>query len=195
MDKKENKLSFDNIGLFILSITLFLGGIYILSLKIPFWSMFLGIASIQIGIVLIIISFEHFTKKRSKVITENYKTIPCLICKKINYVPKYQNTTICDKCQLKIAQAAKSFMVVVIAVFSISTSVHLIRLNQDIREKAKTYDNYICEEGMWDPKTCQCGYESNFKCPNPEFSKVCEDNITYCCKENSTNIYECRKIK
>ncbi|OGM10861.1 hypothetical protein A2W13_00165 [Candidatus Woesebacteria bacterium RBG_16_36_11] len=126
----------DNFGLLILSIILFLGGAFILSLKIPFWSLFLGIASIQIGIVLIIITYEIITRRKSKVITENYKTIPCLICKKLNYVPKYQNTTICDSCQLRIAKSAKSFMIVVFALFSLTSFTFLVKNNQDIRKKA-----------------------------------------------------------
>lgn len=43
---------------FIAAVVLFIGGIFILTLRIPFWSLILGIPSIQIGLVLIIFTFD-----------------------------------------------------------------------------------------------------------------------------------------
>src|SRR3989344_7156631 len=108
-------------ALFALSVSLFLGGAYILSLKIPFWSMFLGLAAIQIGIVFIIFTFEIFVKLNSKRVTDEYNAIPCLICGQIGFVPKYKNTNICDSCQLKIARSLKVIMTVFIALFTLSS--------------------------------------------------------------------------
>lgn len=44
------------------AIILFIGGIFILVLRIPFWSLVLGIPSIQIGIVFIIFTFDDIGK-------------------------------------------------------------------------------------------------------------------------------------
>ena len=58
----ENNQQLQHAMRFILSIILFLGGIFILVLRIPFWSLLLGIASIQVGIILIIFSFDQLGK-------------------------------------------------------------------------------------------------------------------------------------
>lgn len=175
----------DYLGLFVVSITLFTGGIYLLSLRIPFWSLFFGAASIQIGIVLIILSFESFIKRSSKAITEDYKVISCLICKRPVYVPKFQRTIICDECQIKIANSAKLFMVLLFSIFSITSGVYLIRSNQDIREKASNAE-YVCDQGTWDPQDCRCGYKGDFSCPDKEIAKICTNNHKYCCTESKT---------
>src|SRR3989344_5621949 len=89
MGEKPSLLKFfEDFGLMLLSIVLFLGGAFLLTLKIPFWSLFLGIASVQIGIVLIILTFDSLIKKRNKPLTDEYKTVNCLICRSSQYVPK-----------------------------------------------------------------------------------------------------------
>ena len=42
----------------IIAVTLFLGGLILFFLKIAFWSLFLGIPAIQIGIVFLIYAFD-----------------------------------------------------------------------------------------------------------------------------------------
>ncbi len=180
-------------ALFALSVSLFLGGAYILSLKIPFWSMFLGLAAIQIGIVFIIFTFEIFVKLNSKRVTDEYNAIPCLICGQIGFVPKYKNTNICDSCQLKIARSLKGIMTVFIALFTLSSLTLLARQNQDIREKAKEA-NYICEKGDWDPTECRCSIDKNEICSNNGQVKTCTDGLNYCCKKitiDNTDSWKC----
>lgn len=62
-----------------ISLTLFVGGISILILQAPFWSLFLGIPSIQIGIILIIFTFDRLSQdeveKQLKPIQEGEKEI------------------------------------------------------------------------------------------------------------------------
>lgn len=43
---------------FVAAIVLFIGGIVILILRIPFWSLILGIPAVQIGLILIIFTFD-----------------------------------------------------------------------------------------------------------------------------------------
>lgn len=50
----------------IISLSLFLGGIFLLALKIPFWSLLLGLPSVQIGIVLIIFTFDRLSAEEVK---------------------------------------------------------------------------------------------------------------------------------
>lgn len=47
----------------IVSLTLFLGGIFLLALKIPFWGLFLGLPAVQIGIVLSIFAFDRLSQE------------------------------------------------------------------------------------------------------------------------------------
>ena len=45
----------------LISITLFIGGIILILSQIPFWSLFLGIGAIQIGIVFLIFTYEKLS--------------------------------------------------------------------------------------------------------------------------------------
>ncbi len=47
----------------LIAITLFLGGIIILFSHITFWSYFLGLPAVQIGIILLILTFEEISKR------------------------------------------------------------------------------------------------------------------------------------
>lgn len=57
----------------IVSLTLFIGGIVLLALRIPFWSFILGLPSVQIGIVLMIFSFDRLSRERIERDLENLK--------------------------------------------------------------------------------------------------------------------------
>jgi len=46
----------------VISLTLFVGGIILLLSQISFWSLFLGIAATQIGIVFLIFSYEKLSR-------------------------------------------------------------------------------------------------------------------------------------
>ena len=46
-----------------ISICLFGGGIVLLSSRVEFWSLFLGLPATQIGIVFLILIFERLSKK------------------------------------------------------------------------------------------------------------------------------------
>lgn len=48
--------------LVLVSVGLFIGGIVLLALRYPFWSLFLGLPSVQIGIVLIILTFDKLSQ-------------------------------------------------------------------------------------------------------------------------------------
>ncbi len=48
----------------LLAITLFAGGIVLLIAKIPFWSLYFGLPSVQIGIILMILAFEKTSKEK-----------------------------------------------------------------------------------------------------------------------------------
>lgn len=47
----------------LVSVILFIGGILLLQLRLKFWSYFLGIPATQIGIVLLVLTFERVWRK------------------------------------------------------------------------------------------------------------------------------------
>lgn len=55
------------------ALTLFVGGIILLISPIPFWSYFLGIPSILIGISFIILTFERLSNDTIEKELENYE--------------------------------------------------------------------------------------------------------------------------
>lgn len=57
----------------IISLSLFLGGIFLLSLRIPVWSLLLGLPSVQIGIVLIIFTFDRLSREEVEEELESIK--------------------------------------------------------------------------------------------------------------------------
>lgn len=148
---------FEDFGLLLLSVALFLGGAFILAQKIAFWSLFLGIASVQVGIVLIILTYDAFSKRKSKVVTEDYKTLACLVCKRSTFVPKYSRTAICDSCQVKIAITFKGAMVIIFALAGLTTGMVLVNQRQQFAQRAQVGVDYVCETGEWNPRTCKCG--------------------------------------
>ena len=197
MGEKPSLLKFfEDFGLMLLSIVLFLGGAFLLTLKIPFWSLFLGIASVQIGIVLIILTFDSLIKKRNKPLTDEYKTVNCLICRSSQYVPKYQKTVICDACMLRVATGLKAIMVVIFAFISISTVTRLALENQELRKKAQEIESdFECIEDRWIPAECACGkWEITETCEGGKV-RLCRDEITYCCTKDENNGWMCYNDK
>lgn len=51
----------------LVSITMFVGGISLLFSRIPFWSLLLGVASTQIGIVFMIFTYEKLSTESTRV--------------------------------------------------------------------------------------------------------------------------------
>lgn len=84
----------------ILSLSLFFGGITLLALRIPGWSLFLGLPATQIGIVFLIFTFDEVAKK--KVGPDSLKIIYCSVCGEPTVTPIGQKEDICEECQKKI---------------------------------------------------------------------------------------------
>jgi len=57
----------------VVSCILFVGGIALLALRIPFWSLLLGIPAVQIGIVFLIFAFDKLSQEAIKEEFKAYK--------------------------------------------------------------------------------------------------------------------------
>lgn len=84
----------------ILASTLFVGGIILLALHLPGWSIFLGLPAVQIGLIFIIFSFDNTTKKKTDF--QNYYSLSCKSCGRAVFAPIGQKEIICENCQKKI---------------------------------------------------------------------------------------------
>lgn len=155
----------------------------------------MGIAAIQVGIVLAIFSFDIISRRSSKTITEDYKAISCLVCHTLTYVPKYKKVTICDNCEARIATAVKPLIAIFVGLVSIGAALSLAHTNQDIRRQAKVVEKaYVCEAGIWEPEICSCGVWDEGTCKEGEISRECLDGKSYCCSTaNDETSWFCRE--
>ncbi|HUS60008.1 MAG TPA: hypothetical protein VMX76_01350 [Nevskiaceae bacterium] len=89
----------------LLSFGLFAGGIALLALRIPGWSLILGLPAVQVGIIFLIFTFDEIA--RSKVGPDNLHSVPCSVCGKSTLAPEWQKEKICEECQKKVAKKLK----------------------------------------------------------------------------------------
>lgn len=88
-----------------LSLTFFIGGITLLALRVPFWSLFLGLPAVQIGIVFLIFTFDVIAQE--KVGTHSLYITSCPICNNPVLTHSWEKEKICTECQKKIAKKLK----------------------------------------------------------------------------------------
>lgn len=91
-----------DVGSLLLSLCLFIGGIFLLALRIPGWSLFLGLPAVQIGIIFAIFSFDRIAQNEAG--PNSLHVIRCSICQKPVLVPFWQEEKICKGCQKKVAE-------------------------------------------------------------------------------------------
>ena len=86
----------------IVSLGLFLGGIVLLVLQVPFWSLFLGLPSIQIGIVFIIFAFDAISREEVGKELRNVHQVPCALCGQPTFTRGTEVKGICSDCDKKL---------------------------------------------------------------------------------------------
>lgn len=173
------------VAIFMLAVGLFAGGVILLYLKIPFWSLLLGIGSVQVGIVLMIVTFDFLIRRGNKPLTDDYKSVGCVVCGAPTFVPKYTNVTMCDNCQVRAVRAFKAAGFLVFTVFTLAGGVYLAGQNQNIAEQAAA-PTRKCETGVWTPPLCQCGLWLT-----DNTTRVCEDGIMRTCRQKVNNEWRC----
>lgn len=88
-----------------LSLGLFLGGIALLALRIPGWSLFLGLPATQLGIILLIFSFDKIA--RSQVGPDNLEITSCPLCGQRVISIVGEEEKLCEDCQEKAIKELK----------------------------------------------------------------------------------------
>lgn len=85
----------------LLSLVLFIGGITLLAIRLPGWSLFLGLPATQIGIILLILTFDSCFKKQldpQEIISKK-----CRLCQnQITNNESQQKPAVCAECRSKI---------------------------------------------------------------------------------------------
>lgn len=178
--------------LFLLSLVFFIGGIIILALRIPGWSLFLGLPAVQIGIVCLIFTFEAISRQKSTFPPKEYHLVDCLVCGRQTMASKDIQKKICEDCQVKIAQRLKTAFVAIFVLFTIPMTFSLLRASQDLRRKA-VEPAITCEPGEWFPSECRCGIWQEDQCPPGSRARKCEEEIYCCRKENS--VWRCQPFQ
>lgn len=84
----------------ILSLSLFLGGIWILSLDIPGWSLLWGLIIIPIGLTFTVYTLDSVF--RNRISPPHFKITKCQVCGKTTYAPEDEEETICARCRKEI---------------------------------------------------------------------------------------------
>lgn len=84
------------------SLVLLLGGVWLLALRIPGWSLIFGLPAVQIGIIFLIFTFDEIV--RTRVSPDSFHLISCSVCGKPTLVPEWEKEEICDACQREIGK-------------------------------------------------------------------------------------------
>jgi len=79
----------------ILSLSLFLGGIWILSLRIPGWSLFWGLILIPVGASFTVYALDSVS--RNRIAPPEYRPVKCKVCGKMTFAKEKE--AVCGRCQ------------------------------------------------------------------------------------------------
>lgn len=94
------------IGRYIAPMVLFAGGVWLLSLRIPGWSLILGLPAIQIGIVFVIFSIDNSSKETFDL--SKYHIVKCDICGDPTAAPLGEIHELCPSCRTKKIKSESS---------------------------------------------------------------------------------------
>ncbi len=84
------------------SLGLFIGGIILLALRYPFWSLILGLPSIQIGIILLILTFDRLSQEEVENEIAQVHQVPCALCGEPTFTRGPEVKGICSGCDKKL---------------------------------------------------------------------------------------------
>jgi len=85
-----------------LSLALFLGGIWLLSLRIPGWSLLFGLIITPVGFALTIYTLDDIA--RNVVAPPLFRPVRCNVCGKITYAREAKEDVICWRCREDITE-------------------------------------------------------------------------------------------
>ena len=81
------------------------GGIVILALRIPGWSLLIGLPLILLGTISLVFTLDNIARR--KLGQESMQTVLCSICGRPTPAPSWQNEKICLVCEKKLTEKLK----------------------------------------------------------------------------------------
>ncbi len=90
----------------LISSILFIGGLILLALRIPGWSLLFGLPAITFGFVCLVFTFDDVSRR--KIGPQSFKQVNCPVCGKPRLIPYWEEEKICNDCQKKISQKLKT---------------------------------------------------------------------------------------
>ena len=96
------KLLLREIPRLLIPLVIFIGGIALLALKIPGWSIFLGLPATQIGFIFLIFTFDKVSRK--SVGLGSLQEITCAVCGRLTLAPFWYDEIVCPDCRKKIGK-------------------------------------------------------------------------------------------
>jgi len=85
-----------------LSLALFLGGIWFLSLRIPGWSLFFGLIITPMGFAFTVFTLDEVA--RNVIIPSPFRPVRCNVCGKTTYTREDEEEVICGRCRKDISK-------------------------------------------------------------------------------------------
>ncbi len=82
-----------------ISLLLFAGGVWTFTLRIPVWSLLLGVPAIQVGIMLLIVSFDQAAERTAGL--KQYHIVSCEVCGNPTAAPIGETHEKCPDCRAK----------------------------------------------------------------------------------------------
>lgn len=86
----------------ILSLALFLGGIWLLALRIPGWSLFFGLIFTPMGAAFMVFALDKVA--RNRIAPPLFKLVECKVCGRRTYTKDDEKEVICHRCRQDISK-------------------------------------------------------------------------------------------
>jgi hypothetical protein len=99
-DQSLSQFFISDLPCLVLSLALFLGGIWILSLKIPGWSLFFGLIITPVGFAFCVYTLDDLAK--NIVAPSPFESIKCNVCGKNTFAKEAREDIICGLCRKDI---------------------------------------------------------------------------------------------
>ena len=85
---------------------MFIGGLILLALRIPGWSLIFGLPAVVCGFVFLVFTFDDVSRR--KIGPQSFRQVRCPVCGKPQLIPYWEEEKICNDCQKKISQKLKA---------------------------------------------------------------------------------------
>ena len=86
----------------ILSLALFLGGIWLLAIRVPGWSILFGLIFTPMGAAFMVFTLDRVA--RNRIAPPSFKPTKCRVCGKRTYFKENVEDTICSQCREDIGE-------------------------------------------------------------------------------------------